>query len=96
MLYTCSISKAKKLSKEMKQFFVDRNHGNDEVAPEKLHLDLYRRGEMTSKGFALNYEMRLRSSKAYEWMAKVSAQAIHEDVVLVGGKKKMTRLVEQC
>ena len=91
MLYTCSSSKAKTKVREMKQFFVDRNHGNDEVAPEKLHLDLYKKGDMTSKGFALNYEMKLRSSEAYKWMAKVSAEAIHDDVVLIGGTEEVDK-----
>ncbi len=92
MLYTSSISKAQTKAQGMKQFFIDRSHGNNEVAPEKTHINLYKSGEMTEKGFALNYEMKLRSNQAYDWMAKVSALAIHEDVVMINGEDQIDKL----
>lgn len=40
--------------------------------------------------------MKLRSQGAYEWMSRVSAETIHEDVVLVGedeGAEKSYRIM---
>ncbi len=59
-------------------------------------LELYRNGVMTAKGFALNYEMKLRSQEAYEWMARVSAEATHEDVVLVGEDEELKKAIGLC
>lgn len=84
MIYTCSTSAGKKLVGKMTHYYIVHDHGNDEVVPDKHDLDLLKNGVMTAKGFALNYETKLRSPKAYEWMARVSAQASHEDIVLIG------------
>jgi hypothetical protein len=54
------------------------------VVPDKSDIDLYNNGVITPKGFALNYGIKLRRSEAYEWMERVSAEASHGDVVLVG------------
>jgi hypothetical protein len=83
MLYTCSTAAATKKGK-MKKYCVTPGHGNDAVAPDKCDVDLYRQGVLTARGFALNYELKLRSSQAYEWMARVAAEASREDVVLIG------------
>jgi hypothetical protein len=96
MLYTCSTSTAKKTTGQMKHYYVIHGHGNDEVAPDKHDLDLYKSGVMTAKGLALNYEVKLRSPEAYDWMARVSAEASHEDVVLIGeeeGAEKSYRTI---
>lgn len=84
MLYTCSASAAKKTTGKMKHYHIAHGHGNDEVVPDKRDLELYKNGVITARGFALNYEMKLRSPEAYEWMARVSEEASHEDVVLIG------------
>jgi hypothetical protein len=84
MLYTCSVSAAKRKTREMKHYFVMPDQGNDEVAPDKRDIEFYKNGTITAKGFALNYEMKLRSQEAYKWMARVSAEASHEDIVLIG------------
>lgn len=88
MLYTCSVSTAKKMTRKMKRYFVVEGYGNDEVVPDKQDIDLYERGVMTARGFALNYEMKLRRQEAYEWMARVSAEASHEDVAIIGEEKE--------
>ena len=88
MLYTCSTSAAEKMSEKMRYYNIMRGHGNDAVAPDKHDLDLCRNGVMTSKGFALNYEMKLRSQEAYEWMERISSEAAHDDVVLVSEEEK--------
>lgn len=88
MLYTCSTSAAEKMSGKMKCYHIMHGHGNDVVIPDKHDLDLYRNGVMTAKGFALNYEMKLRSQEAYEWMERVSSEAVHDDVVLVSEEEK--------
>lgn len=96
MLYTCSITAARKEVVKMKSYYIVSGHGNDVVAPDKHDLDLYKNGVMTAKGFALNYETKLRSREAYEWMSRVSAEATHEDVVLVGkeeGAEKSYRMM---
>ena len=87
MLYTSSASNDCKEAEKMKRYYIAPDHGNDSVAPDKQDLDLYRKGVMTDKGFALNYEMKLRSREAYEWMQRVAEEAIHEDVVLIGEEK---------
>lgn len=84
MLYTCSTVCASEELAKMKRYYIVPGHGNDPVAPDEQDLDLCRKGVMTAKGFALNYEMKLRSGEAYEWMERVSGEAVHEDVVLVG------------
>lgn len=96
MLYSCSASVAKKKIEKMKCYYIIRGHGNDVVVPDKSDLDLYKNGVMTTKGFALNYEMKLRRREAYEWMAQVSAEANHGDVVLIGeeeGGEKSYRII---
>lgn len=96
MLYTCSPSTIGKAAAKMKLHCIDSGQGNDAVAPDKHDLELLRNGVMTYKGFLLNYEMKLRSPEAYEWMQRVSAQAAHEDVLLIGeeeGKEKNCRVV---
>jgi hypothetical protein len=100
MLYTClTLAAARKEAKKMKHYYILPSRGNDVVTPDRHDLDLYKNGIMTEKGFALNYEMKLRSREAYEWMARVSAEATHEDVVLVGeeeraGKSHVNMLAE--
>jgi hypothetical protein len=84
MLYTCSASAVKKVEKNMKCYYILRGRGNDEVVPDKHDVDLYEKGALTAKGFALNYQTKLRGQEAYEWMERVSAEAVHEDIVLVG------------
>jgi hypothetical protein len=96
MLYTCSTSAANEEVAKMKRYYIVLGHGNDSVAPDKHDLDLYKNGVMTDKGFALNYEMKLRSREAYEWMQRVAGEATHEDVVLVGeeeGSEKSCRVM---
>jgi hypothetical protein len=96
MLYTCSTSVAKKRSGKMKCYYIVHGYGNDAVVPDKRDLDLYKNGAMTAKGFALNYEVKLRGREAYEWMARVSSEAAHEDVVLVSeeeGAEKSCRIM---
>jgi hypothetical protein len=83
MLYSCSDSVAKKKGK-MKYYYIMPGHGNDAVAPDKSDIDLYNKGVITPKGFALNYGMKLRRREAYEWMERVSVEAAHGDIVLVG------------
>jgi hypothetical protein len=96
MLYTCSITAAKRKLQNLKYYYIVSGYENNAVTPDNRDLELYRNGAMTAKGFALNYEMKLRSQEAYEWMSRVSAEAIHEDVVLVGeeeGAEKSYRII---
>jgi hypothetical protein len=86
MLYTCSASAAKNIGKNMKRYYVLPDRGNDDVVPDKHDLNLYKNGAITAKGFALNYETKLRSREAYEWMERVSVEVAHEDIVLVGNE----------
>jgi len=84
MLYTCPVSKAQKIPKEMKSYLLLQGHGNNDVIPDPQDTELSKKGLMTAKGFALNYLAKLGRQEAYEWMARVSTEAIHESVVLVG------------
>ena len=79
----------------MKYYYIVSGQGNDAVAPDKRDLESYKNGVMTAKGFALNYEMKLRSQEAYQWMLRISGEAIHQDIVLVGedeGAEKSYRI----
>ena len=84
MLYTSSESKAQKAASKMKYYLISPNHGNDEVVPDKRDKELYKTGEITERGFALNYDVKLRRPEAYNWMSRVSAEASHQDIVLIG------------
>ncbi len=84
MLYTSSTFVALKKAEKMKRYQILPDQGNDAVAPDKQDIDLFRKGVITEKGFILNYEMKLRSREAFEWMQRVAGEATHEDVVLVG------------
>ncbi|MBN1245160.1 hypothetical protein JXA31_06165 [Candidatus Bathyarchaeota archaeon] len=86
MLYSCSASAAKK-ERNMKYYYIIHGHGNDAVVPDKSDIDLYNNGVITKKGFELNYGIKLRRDEAYNWMERVSAEAGHEDVILVGGEE---------
>ena len=96
MLYTCSSAVARKEVGKMKYYYIVLGRGNDVVAPDRHDLELFRNGVMTPRGFGLNYEMKLRSQEAYEWMSRVSAEAVHQDIVLVGedeGAEKSYRII---
>jgi hypothetical protein len=84
MLFTCSRAVADKKMGKMKHYYVVPGHGNDAVAPDRRDLKLFKSGVLTTKGFALNYDVKLRSREAYEWMARVAVEASHEDVALIG------------
>jgi hypothetical protein len=86
MLYTCSGSASRKVGRNVKRYYILRGRGNDDVVPDKHDLDLHKNGALTAKGFALNYETKLRKQEAYKWMERVSAIAAHEDIVLVGNE----------
>ena len=86
MLYICSAYVAKKIGRDRKCYYILRGRGNDDVVPDKRDLDLYKSGVITAEGFALNYQTKLRGQEAYEWMERVSAEAAHEDIVLVGNE----------
>ena len=92
MLYTASVSVLEKVRREMKLYYVMGGHGNDVVIPDKSDLDQYREGILTWKGFRVNYLGKLMRPEAEEWMKRVSAEAIGEDVVLVSDEED----VEHC
>lgn len=91
MLYTASLSVAKKLQRKMKHYYLIRGRGNDEVAPDQSDLDQYGSGDMTWQGFVMNYQVKLRQPEAEEWMRRVSTEAIHEDIVLVDSEEECER-----
>ncbi len=84
MLFTTSESKTKNIAANMKKYLIIPNQGNDEVVPDKRDIELYKSGKITAKGFTLNYDVKLRTPEAYNWMSRVSAEASHHDIVLVG------------
>ena len=91
MLYSASIFALEKTERRMKCYYVMRGYGNDEVAPDQSDLDLYSSGELTWQGFMINYQVKLRRPDAYEWMQRVSAEAVHEDVVVVDSEEDAKR-----
>jgi hypothetical protein len=92
MLYTASVSVLEKVRGEMKLYYVMGGHGNDVVIPDQSDLDQYRDGILTWKGFRVNYLGKLMRPEAEEWMKRVSAEAVGEDVVLVSDEED----VEHC
>ena len=91
MLYTASLSVARKLGEEMKRYYVMRGYGNDEIAPDQSDLDSYRRGEMTWQGLVINYQVKLRQAEAGDWMRRVSAEAATNDIILVDPEEDVKR-----
>ena len=87
MLYTANVLDIQKIKKNMKIYYIIKNHGNDVVSPEQVDLDHYKRGLLTWEGFKLNYLSKIYKSEANEWMRKVSNKAASNDVVLVDEEK---------
>ena len=87
MLFTASVSNLNKIKKKIKIYYIIRNHGNDEVVPDQKDLDFYKSGVLTWMGFQLNYSAKIYKPEASEWMKKVSAEAVSEDIVLVDEEK---------
>jgi len=83
LLYTGSVSVAKKVKGKMHLYYLTAGRGNDVVVPDHLDLEHYKSGELTWKGFILNYRAKLLVPEADEWMRRVAAEATSEDVVLV-------------
>lgn len=83
MLYTASVSVANKVKGKMRLYYLIAGHGNDAVVPDNSDLERYKRGELTLKGFILNYRAKLLRPEAENWMRNVAKKAVHEDVVLV-------------
>lgn len=87
MLYTTYLSALKKIDRKIKPYYVMRSHGNDVVTPDQSDLDQYKNGVLTWEGFKVNYLAKLMRPDADEWIRRVSAEAVSEDVVLVGVEK---------
>ena len=83
MLYTANVKDIKNIEKKIKIYYLLIDKGNDEVVPDKMDLDSYKKGLITYLGFRLNYLFKIMKPKANEWMKKVSLEAVSEDVVLV-------------
>ena len=92
MLYTACTSAFEKLEREMKSYYVIKNHGNDAVMPDQGDLEEYRDGVVTWGGFKVNYLARLMRPEADEWMRRVSAEAVSKDVVLISDEED----IEHC
>ena len=92
MLYTSQFSIVKKIRRELKPYYVMKNHGNDAVVPDQSDLEQYTNGVLTWQGFKINYLAKLMKPEAEEWMKRVSEEAVSEDVVLVTKEEN----VEHC
>ena len=92
VLYTACVSVLEKVKRKMKLYYVMKNHGNDAVVPDQVDLDQYRNGVVTWGGFKVNYLAKLMRPEAEEWMRRVSAEAVMEDVLLVSDEED----VENC
>jgi uncharacterized protein YeaO (DUF488 family) len=92
MLYTACTSAFEKFERNMKFYYVMKSHGNDAVMPDQGDLEEYRNGVVTWGGFKVNYLAKLMRPEADEWMRRVSAEAVSEDVVLVSDEED----IEHC
>ena len=92
MLYTACVSVVEKVKGRMKLYYVMKSYGNDVVVPDLLDVEQYRTGVLTWQGFRVNYLAKLMRAEAEEWMRRVSAEAVSEDVVLVSDEED----VEHC
>lgn len=63
--------------------FVMLNRGNNEVAPNKELLEMYKSGQASWNAYTLAYEMLLNSDDAYDWMFQAVADAKTLHVVLI-------------
>jgi len=91
LLYTACVSVLEKVKRKMKVYHVMRNYGNDVVVPDEQDLQQYRNGALTWQGFRVNYLAKLMMPEAEEWMRRVSAEAVGEDVVLVSDEEDVER-----
>ncbi|NIQ04726.1 MAG: DUF488 domain-containing protein, partial [Candidatus Korarchaeota archaeon] len=87
VLFTANVSVLNKIEEKMKTYHLTRNHGNGVVLPDQLSLDQYRDGAVTWGGFKVTYLAKLMRPEAEEWMKRVSAEAVSEDVVLVSDEE---------
>jgi len=83
LLYTGSVSVVKRVKGKMRPYYLIEGCGNDAVTPDHSDLERYGRGQLTSKGFMLNYRAKLLMPEADDWMRNVASEAASEDVVLV-------------
>lgn len=83
MLYTAFVSVVRKVKGKMRLCYLIAGRGNDAVTPDRSDFERYKRGELTWKGFVLNYRAKLLRPEADEWMRRVASEATSEDVVLV-------------
>jgi len=91
MLYTSHFSIVEKIRRELKSYYVMKNHGNDVVVPDQSDLEQYRNEVLTWQGFKINYLAKLMKSEAEEWMKRVSEEAVSGDVVLVSEEEDVER-----
>lgn len=87
MLYTACVSVLKKVKGKMKPYYVIKNHGNDAVIPDQPGLDQYQNRIVTWQGFKVTYLAKLMRPEAEEWMRRVSAEAVSQDIVLVSDEE---------
>jgi len=91
LLYTGSVSVVRKVKGKMRLYYLIAGRGNDAITPDRSDLERYKRGELTSKGFMLNYRAKLLRPEADEWMRRVASEATSEDVVLVSKEESGDR-----
>jgi len=87
MLYTAKTTDLKRMKKDMKIYYIIPNHGNEEVVPDQVDIDNYKRGLLTWAGLKLNYLAKIYKPEASEWMKNISVEAVSEDIVLVDEEK---------
>jgi uncharacterized protein YeaO (DUF488 family) len=74
-------------------YYVMRNRGNNEVAPDELPLIMFKYNELSWESFCRHYEDKLATEKAKAWMQKrVEESRQGHNVILVCYEKDP----EQC
>jgi uncharacterized protein YeaO (DUF488 family) len=69
-------------------YYIAPNQGNDDVAPDPQDLHDFQHGNITWKGFYLNYLATLMRSQAHAWMEQIAHKAVHQDVILVDDEQQ--------
>jgi uncharacterized protein YeaO (DUF488 family) len=91
-LFTTYLAAIEYFKAERQVYFVMRNRGNNQVAPERELLDDYKNGKITWEQYAKRYTEFIQTNPdAIAWIDRVAENALLGDVLLVCFEKDQNR-----
>ena len=91
MLYTSYLGKKRSFPDDFEVVYVMIGRGNDEVAPNKEDLKLYKEKKITWHEYARRYREKLETFEAWAWMRDIATRAKRKHIVLVCFEKDPAR-----